>query len=268
MASGGFRKPLAAWVIAGALLFAGRLHASDLEPAQLFGARSPTGGALIGIFYDFKQSQKGLPVNRDYREVVEKFLNQGWDESVLGEFYRATQPLYATQVFIPLMPANDCPRAFGVEKRVKPSHWLVHYKGQVSSSTGGTFRFLGTADDFLAVGVNSQTVLVAPMTTHKYNVVDYHPTEGPMINCHSGPMKFGTWFTVKKDEVIDLDVIVGELPGGVFCAYLLIEEKGADKPTGTPFPVFQLVPQTLDSNVYKKEVPPFSSPGPPWKAVQ
>jgi hypothetical protein len=238
---------------------------------DFFGARSQTDAALIGIFYDFKQTQTGQKINRDYRKVIEQFLNQGWDESVLKEFYRSTQPLYTTQVFIPYIDADNAPRAFGVDQRVKPSQWMVHYKGQVSSNTGGTFRFIGLADDILAVGVNSETVLVAPIRNAKY-AVDWKPSEGPETSGPCGPMKFGTWFTVKKDEVIDLDILVGEVPGGGFGAWLQIEEKGvtykAERAMHTKFPVFQLVPQTFDPEIYKwGKVPMYSAPGPSWKAI-
>jgi len=259
-------------VLLGVLFYTAQLLAADpAQPTNFFGARSQKDGALIGIFYDFKQTQKGEKIKRDYRKIIDKFLNQGWDESVLKEFYRATQPVYATQVFIPYIHADDAPRAFGVDKRVKPSQWMVHYKGQVCSNTGGTFRFIGLADDILAVGVNSETVLVAPIRDAKY-AVDWKPGEGPETKGPCGLMKFGTWFTVKKNEVIDLDILVGEIPGSLFGAWLQIEEKGvtyvADKPELTRFPVFQLVPQILDPEVYKwGKAPMYSSPGPSWKAI-
>lgn len=247
------------------------LHAEDAKPTDFFGARAPKDGGLIGIFYDFKQSQTGEKVHRDYRKVIEQFLNQGWDETVLKEFYRATQPVYATQVFIPYIDADNAPRAFGVDKKVKPSNWMVHYKGQVSSSTGGTFRFIGLADDLLAVGINSETVLVAPIRDAKY-AVNWKPSEGQETRGPCGLMKFGTWFTVKKDEVIDLDILVGEIPGSGFGAWLQIEEKGvtyeAKSPEYTKYPVFQLVPQALDPEVFKwGKAPMYSLPSPAWKAV-
>lgn len=247
------------------------LQGKELGAEQYFGERSPTGGGLVGIFYDFKQTQKGDPIKRSYREVIEQFLNQGWDESVLKDFYRATQPLYTTQVFIPYTKADDAPRAFGVEKRVKPRMWMVHYKGQISSDTGGTFRFIGLADDLLAVAVNSKTVLVAPIRDAKYDV-DWEPSEGPPTRGPCGMMKFGSWFTVKKDEVIDIDILVGEVPGSAFGAWLQIEEKGvtyeAKRKEHTKYPVFQLVPSTLDPDLYRwSKAPMHSSPGPAWRAV-
>ncbi len=247
------------------------LHGNKASATNYFGERSPTDAALIGIFYDFKQTQTGEKLKRSYRKVIEDFLNQGWDESVLKDFYRATQPLYTTQVFIPYIDADNAPRAFGVDKRVNPSQWMVHYKGQVSSDTGGTFRFIGLADDILAVAINSQTVLLAPIRDVKYEV-EWQPTEGPPTKGPCGMMKFGTWFTVKKDEIVDIDILVGEVPGGGFGAWLQIEEQGvtyeAQRQDHIKFPVFQLVPQTLDTKVYKwGKAPMHTSPGPSWRAV-
>ncbi|NJK92118.1 MAG: hypothetical protein HC904_09995 [Blastochloris sp.] len=246
--------------------------AEESAEEEFFGSRTQTEAALIGIFYDLKQNQQREPKRTDYSKTISNFMNQGWDESILNEFYRVTQPLYATQIFIPYIDAAAAPKAFAVDKTVKPSHWVVHYKGQVSSATGGTFRFIGLADDLLAVAVNSQTVLLAPHPNARYQV-DWKETEGPATKGPCGPMKFGTWFTVKKDEVIDLDILVGEVPGGGFGAWLQIEEKGVtyvkEREGHTKFPVFQLVPRTLDPVKYKwGKAPMFTSPGPLWKGLQ
>lgn len=249
------------------------LTAKPLQAAQdFFGSKQAKGASLIGIFYDFKQDQQGHPKKTNYIATVTQFVNHGWDEKVLNQCYRASTPLYTTQIFIPYIDANAAPKAFGVEARVKPSNWVIHYKGQVSCSVAGTFRFLGLSDDLLLVAVNGKTVLVAPHPNGKYPGLNWQPTEGPATSAPNGPIKFGTWFTVAKDEVIDLDVLVGELPGGGFAAWLQFEQQGvtyaADIPKHTQFPVFQLEPNELDRKVYKwGKVPMFSTPPPIWKAI-
>jgi hypothetical protein len=247
------------------------------KPAQaatdFFGSTQAKGASLIGIFYDLKQDQKGNPKkNTPYSAVITQFINQGWDEAVLNQYYRASTPLYTTQIFIPYIDAKSAPSAFNVEDRVKPSQWVIHYKGQVSSSVAGTFRFLGLSDDLLIVAVNGKTVLIAPHPNGKYPGIDWKPTEGPATSAPSGPIKFGTWFTVAKDEVIDLDVLIGEWPGGGFAAWLQFEQQGvtyeADVPKHTKFPVFQLEQRELNPNIYKwGKVPMFSTPPPIWKAI-
>jgi len=239
---------------------------------EFFGSANAKGASLIGIFYDLKQDQKGNKKNTPYSALITQFINQGWDEAVLNQYYRASTPLYTTQIFIPYIDAAKAPNAFNVEGRVKPSQWVIHYKGQVSSSVAGTFRFLGLSDDILIVAVNGKTVLIAPHPNGKYPGIDWKPTEGPGTSAPSGAIKFGTWFTVAKDEVIDLDVLIGEWPGGGFAAWLQFEQQGvtyeAERPRHTKFPVFQLEPRELDPTVYKwGKVPMFSISPSIWKAV-
>ena len=55
--------------------------------------------------------------------------DEDWRESMLNDYFKAPKPLYATQIMIPNMPADEGPKAFAMEKEVQPSRWLVHYKG-------------------------------------------------------------------------------------------------------------------------------------------
>ncbi|MFZ4777344.1 MAG: hypothetical protein ACOYM3_18405, partial [Terrimicrobiaceae bacterium] len=58
-------------------------------------------------------------------------------------------------------------------------------------------------------------------------------------------MRAGDWITWKAGQVVDLDVMIGERAGGVFCAFLLIEKRGEtyEQVDGSPvLPVFQLAP--------------------------
>ena len=36
----------------------------------------------------------------------------------------------------------------------------------------------------------------------------------------------GDWFEINEGEVVDMEVLIGEIPGEHFCAYLLIEKEG------------------------------------------
>src|SRR5690606_19880069 len=128
-------------------------HAAD----NAFGKEEKTEGALIGIIYDLKQDQHRRPTGIDpaqYPKVVSEFVKKNWDESVLNRFFRPARALYATQLFIPQMSADEAPKAFGVENVVKPAAWVIHYKGQVSPPEDGKYRFLCFADDLMVVAVN------------------------------------------------------------------------------------------------------------------
>jgi hypothetical protein len=139
---------------------------ASAQDSSNFGSTEKKDSALVGIFYDLKGNPKREPVNGDYEETLGQFLKSGWDENVLRRFFRSTRPVYATQIFIPW---GGAPKAFGLEKIVKPLQWFVVYKGQVSPPEDGTYRFVGASDDHMAVAVNGKTCLVS----HFMNTVDF-----------------------------------------------------------------------------------------------
>jgi hypothetical protein len=243
---------------------------ADLVAAEdsAFGSREQKGNALIGILYDLKQDPKGKPTDmneRNYFALADEFLASGWDEEVLNRYYRATRALYATQIFLPMMSAGEAPRAFGVEKLVKPRLWMVHYKGQVSPPKGGRFRFAGYADDFIAVAINGRTVLVGGrVSPASFKKTNWKMSEGEGLAIGNGRLRYSDWFEVQADEVIDLDIVVGERPGGEFGAFLYWQEEGVEYKRGGGgaliLPPFQLAEAPMP-NV------PYAKGHPLWKAL-
>ena len=73
--------------------------------------------------------------------VINEFISKDWDESVLKRYYQSKDPMNAYQFFIPAATSIDALNAFGVEKEIKPSHFLIHYKGNVRALKDGTYRF-------------------------------------------------------------------------------------------------------------------------------
>ena len=215
--------------------------------ATLFGNTSPLAGALEGHFIDFKQDR--------YRE---KAPQQGWMDAgkdflrtyklrEFRKFFNAPQKLYATHFYIPLINADEAPRAFGVETLVEPSQWVAVYQGQFRSAEGGSFRFVGTADDILIVGVKGRTVLSAGFTESNPGKwkADTEPSfSGPSVSQYLPKLTVGDWFKLAPNEPTELSVLIGEIPGGEFGCYLFIEEKGVAYETtqeGRPIlPVFKL----------------------------
>jgi hypothetical protein len=240
---------------------------------RLFGTQERNEEALIGILYDFKMDQKRQAVSMDpskYVHVLNAFLGSGWDESVLNKYFRATNPVYATQIFIPLSGADAAPKAFGMEKIVKPRLLVVHYKGQVLPPRAGTFRLVGYADDILCAAINGKTCLIGgrmqfPMGEGNAN---WAPSEHPKggMKAANGNLFYGDWIELKTDKPVDLDVLVGERPGGQFCAFLMYQERGVnyEMDGGYPvLPVFQLAKSAIPDG----GVPPHTPPGETWKAV-
>lgn len=248
----------------------GAMFSARAAESDVFGRKEQSGSALIGILYDFKQTQKRQPTGikeGEYIRVVEEFLAKDWSESVLNRYFRATRPLYTTQIFIPLMSAGQAPKAFEMEKVIKPSSWVIYYKGQVSPPEDGVYRFIGYADDLLAVAVNGKTVCVGA----RMNFQTWKPAAKPTLKAANGMLTFGDWIPLKKDEPVDLDVLVGERPGGSFCAFLLYEKEGVEypkTPDGQPmYPVFQLAPAAIPEGPVKSHAP-FSLSPTVWRGYQ
>ncbi len=114
-----------------------------------------------------------------------------------------------------------------MEKVIKPSAWVVVYKGQVSPPEDGVYRFVAYADDVIAVALNGKTVLLGGRKDTLGHLNVWNPTTtGPRMDAANGQLAYGDWMTLKKGEPIDLDVLVGERPGGLFAAFLLYEKQG------------------------------------------
>ena len=130
----------------------------------MFGFRNAGGGGLPGELFDLKQTRGRQPTgvdNKKYGQVVGDFIKGGWQEGHLHAYYKAPQALYAAQFLIPDIDANLAPKAFEVEKEVKPERWVALYKGKVTAPEAGTFHFVGGADDIMFVKFNGKTVLNA-----------------------------------------------------------------------------------------------------------
>ena len=232
------------------------------------------GASLIGILYDLKQDQERKPVKMNipaYGRLVDEFISKNWDETVLNRYFRAARPLYATQVFIPVISANAAPKAFGVDGIVKPMFWLIHYKGQVSAPTDGEWRFWGDGEEVCSVAVNGRNVLLANWHEITTPSVNWKSPEPPGQKVASSSLRAGDWIKLKAGQIIDLDVLIGERGGGVFCAFLLIEKRGEnyEKIDGHPIlPVFQLAPQNTPQPKSAKYGPVIAPNGPIWKGLQ
>lgn len=249
-------------------LFCGAAFAQ--ENTNLFGSSEKDGNGLIAIIYDLKQTQSMQPsqITADtYPKVVQEFLSKGWDEVVLNKFFRVTRPLYSTQIFIPGMDAGAAPKAYGVDKVMKASCWVIHYKGQVSPPEDGTYRFVGYADDALAVAVNNKTVCVGARHDMQLEKI-WNTKEKKGAKAFNGDLTYGEWITLKKGEPVDLDVLVGERPGGDFCAFLLYQKQGEtyqlDKEGHPILPVFQLAPMEIP-NKKPNDAPPFTRASETWQ---
>ncbi|MBC8040727.1 MAG: hypothetical protein H7Y06_09305 [Opitutaceae bacterium] len=239
------------------------------EEPGAFGRTDRGTAALVGIFYDLKQTQQRTPVpgeGRDYAKCIDEFLVGGLDETLFNRFFRAGLPLYTTQVATGRLSAEAAPKAFGVEGVVKPRNWVVHYKGQVAPPGDGVYRFVGIADDMMAVAVNRRVVLVGNHPATKFPLLAWTPAAdpGPKAAAHTGAI-YGDWVELRESQPVDIDILVGERPGGVFNAVLLYQKKGETYPLNNKgeiiLPLFQVAPFTMSETR-------FLTDRPAWRCVE
>ncbi len=240
------------------------------EDDNVFGRNERQGATLIGIFYDLKQTQRREPIKdyaRHYSPTLDDFVVSGFDEALLNRFFRAALPLYTTQFAIPDMSANGAPKAFGVEGVVKPSYWVIHYKGQIAPPSDGTYRFVGNFDDLLVVAINRKVVLEGNRPDTKFPRLGWKEAadKGPRVAANR-LAKYGDWIDLKADQPVDIDILIGERPGGRFHGVVLYEKKGETYPLASNgeaiLPLFQAAESPMPES--KK----FLTDRPPWRCVE
>ncbi len=238
-----------------------------------FGDTNKSPSALVGTFYDLKQTKRKKPTGmtpEEYQTVFRRFVAQSWRESILKDYFCAPQPLYASQIMIPNMSADVGPKAFGMEKEVQPSRWLVHYKGRVSPPADGTYRFVGAGDDVMVVRFNGKVVLDRCWQQHDTEWkaetnYDYGWTKIP------NGFARGDAIRVKAGNFYDIEVLIGEQPGGLVFACLLMEKEGEayqKDDRGNPIlPVFRVADTPMPELQPGQTLPPHVADGPVWKAA-
>jgi len=267
--------------------------AGDGDIGEGMGAGSGTGGAgngggtpafgvedgsgLKGYLYDLKQTKDRRPLtikNADYYAFLGKFVDQGWDDTLMDKYYRAQKPLYASRFAIHFRSSLDAPTAFHVEKEVKPSYWAAVYRGKVSAPEGD-YQFVGFADNVIVVSIAGQLVMDGGWNLIEKNP-ELHQSIPSLLWCSACTGKFGPHYYLKKGpvfhmkagEAVDMNVLIGD--DGGQCAFFLQVRK-VDNPFGpTPddtsdIPFFQLddnAAPTFDAGVVH---PPYSPMTAPWK---
>ncbi|MDX6767476.1 MAG: hypothetical protein SFU85_11880 [Candidatus Methylacidiphilales bacterium] len=229
----------------------------------LFGSRGGGNETLVGQFYDLKQDPKGkdTPMSPNapgdngqkdqlFVQAVAKFLDR-WDENDLKDYYRARNALHTTQIFIPTMQAAEAPKAFDVDRDVRPTRWLVHYKGQFVAPKSGNFRFVGCGDDILAVRLDRKLVLNGSIMEIPGQMgADREQVGRVRVGTHDWSLMGGEWFRLSAGRSYPIEILMGEVPGIDLAMFLLIQEKGVEYPSrpgnaGPVLPVFQTAPTKL-----------------------
>ncbi len=214
---------------------------SGVATPSLFGDPKPLPGMLEGTMYDLKQDRrrKATGMNQDgHNQLLRSFYRADWNPSHLRRFYEVENRLYQSIFFLPRMNADTAPSSFGVADIVEPRMWIIIYRGNVVAPFSGEFRFVGYGDDNLAVRFNNVDVFDGSRPS-----IGIHGQPSPMAQVEghhvekshiaaNGWLAYGTWIQVERGKQYPVEILIGENPGGVFCAFLLIEEKGKSYRTG------------------------------------
>jgi hypothetical protein len=180
----------------------------------------------------------------------------------------------------------------------------VVYRGMVTPPRSGKYRFVGAGDDVLVVRFNGKHVFDHGFTSGTTGVylagngikvlkeeaeddnmlaklkkdypmklpVQFHEYESTRNwNGAIGGLAVGKEFEAEAGKTYPIEILISEIPGGLFCASLLIEEIGQKytaSPSGAPiFPLFRLDSE-LPAATTVDNAPPYDPQGPVWKRVQ
>ncbi|MCF7847906.1 MAG: hypothetical protein K9M45_03560, partial [Kiritimatiellales bacterium] len=227
-----------------------------LEKVSVFGSGRTIGNDFVGTFYDFKRDRRGRTGIMDpdkFTHELKEFVRNGWKPSSIARYYRSPKKLYATTFAIPPILSSVAPAAFDEADTVGYC-WMAHYKGQLVHKDGITFRFWGMGDDIMVIRVDGKLVLNAcwPGDTEGAIAHDWHSTSSDSRKYRLGnnDAVIGDWITLEPGVPQNMEVMIGEVPGGVFCAMLVVEEKGVEyeknSQSGPVLPIFKTTEPSLD----------------------
>jgi hypothetical protein len=202
-----------------------------------FGYDRAMEGTLEGTLYDFKQDSQGKPIKSQseakVRRTLGAFVRNFNIREFERDFYKADKKLYASYFVIPFGDASIAPKSFGVEKEIKATMLAASYKGTYRPTETGRFRLLGRGDDVMVVRINGKIVLDGSLDSSsnwRQNAsLAKSDQSRPRVLFDFYPRfyaKTGDWFDLREGVDTEVEVLISEVPGGKFGAYLLIEKEG------------------------------------------
>ena len=230
---------------------------------NLFGKDKGSGNELEGLFFDLKMepdrsptdmksliggmdSEKEKKQNERYREVLKNFANSWTISRLEKKYFKAPKNKFATSFMVPFMSAEEAPKAYAVDDVVEPKRWVAYYKGKIAAPATGRYRFRGIADDAMLVRIKKRLVIDASYSKNRYS--DWESDHKDNRKFESGREQgvvIGDWFFLSKDKPTDMEVLIGEEPGGNFYCRLYIEHEDTQYPKGKSgqpiLPIFKTV---------------------------
>ena len=211
-----------------------------------FGYDQAMEGTLEGTLYDFKKDSKGKEIREvtkfgpgfapktNYASgIFKSFTGNFRQDSLDRKFFKSDTLLYGAYFIIPGTSAKVAPRAFKVEGVIAPELICAAYTGTYRPTKSGRFRLFGKADDVLVVRINGKTVLDG--SWHKSTYSRWNQPSSAKSADKKSPQSYfglsqpgvsGNWFDLTEGRETQVEVVIAEVPGADFGAYLLIEEEG------------------------------------------
>jgi hypothetical protein len=249
-----------------------------------FGTSTGSDQQFQGYLYDLKQTPDRKPTGMTpakYHTIISQFVTGNWSPTVLEQYYKVSKPLYTSFIFIPTIHATDGPKAFGVENEVEPDMYVVWYKITATPAQDGNYHFAGIGDDILAAKVKGRTVLDGCLEEvdgevrqieKKYAISNWISSKGLNdLNPYGSNLYVGPSFHASAGEPINIDVLIGEEPGGASHYFLYIQRDEStyqSQSNSTPLlPIFQVGSSLVKVDGDPSNYPPYSHNAEPWQAV-
>jgi len=220
----------------------GRAGGKRTGKSTLFGFSEKMGGELEGTMYDLKLKADGKKPSgideKSFPEAVKKIVRNRFRPNSLADFYRVDKKFFATMFYIPLQEAGEAPKTFGVQGKVKPNNFIIHYTGSFAAPEDGTYRFVGLGDESIIVMVDGSVKLEGnwvPFLSYAErndrpgeSVLEFFPTI--KANEPWARLREGEWISLKAGQPRKLDILLVEqgdptAPGGGNFAFVLLMEK-------------------------------------------
>lgn len=238
-------------------------------PAGLFGGKGEREG-IQGTFIDFKLKPNGKPTGEDpsmgnYSKILQAFKRGGWS-SMKYPHYSPSTTLTSKFFSFPVMEDRLAAPAFD-SKNSGPGLWVAHYRGGITASIPGKYRFVGYGDNLLAVKIGGKLVLDASNMGFFGGEAHEQVGVGTDHPSRSLPIFAGEWLNFGTGEV-EIEIILGD-QGGLFNAGLYIqpEKTPLQIENGFPkLPLFLTGPVTEEERKLLKLVPADSLNGPYFPA--